>query len=142
MSIEGNNRLGDLLKYESDKNYCREVVTMAEGQNLKMGTIIGIVTESEKAKIVALTKEKTVNGTTTIVQADEDDSALDGCEVPFGVLLEDVDATSAAKKALIIARDAIIASDYVVFPADATADQRKKIIADLESRGIVIRKSA
>lgn len=142
MSMEENNRLGDLLKYESDKNYCREVVTIAEGQNLKMGTIIGVVTESEKAKIVALTKEKTVNGTTTIVQADEDDTALDGSEVPFGVLLEDVDATSEARKALVVVRDAIIASDYVVFPGSASEDQKKAIKLSLEKRGIVIRKSA
>lgn len=142
MSIEEKNRLGDLLKYEADKNYCREVVTIAEGQNLKMGTVVGIVTESDKAKVVALTKEKTSNGATTIVQADEDDTALDGSEIPFGILLEDVDATSAATKALVIARDAIVASDYVVFPADATADQKKKITKDLEKRGIVIRKSA
>ncbi len=142
MSVEENDRLGDLLKYEANKNYCREVVAVAKGQELKMGTVIGMITETGNYKIVSLTKEKTANGTTTIVQADEGDSALDGSEVPFGVLLEDVDTTSAAKKALIITRDAIVASDYVVFPADATADQKKKISNDLEKRGIVIRKSA
>lgn len=134
MSIKENNRLGDLLKYEADKNYCREVVTVAEGQNLKMGTVVGVVSENDKAKIVTLTKEKT--------EEDENDTAPDGSEVAFGVLLEDVDASSGDKKALVVARDAIVASDYVVFPADATADQKKKIINDLEKRGIVIRKSA
>ncbi|MBR1734552.1 MAG: head decoration protein [Alphaproteobacteria bacterium] len=57
-------------------------------------------------------------------------------------MLEDTDATSAAKKALVIARNAILASDYVVFPADSTADQKKKITKDLGKRRIVIRKSA
>ena len=125
MSIEENNRLGDLLKYEADKNYCREVMTVASGQNLKMGTVIGIKTATDEIKIVSIADDET-----------------DGSDSAFGVLLEDVDATSAAKKALVIARDAILAGDYIVFPNDATADQKKKITKDLEKRGIVIRQSA
>ena len=125
MSIEENNRLGDLLKYEADKNYCREVMTVASGQNLKMGAVVGIKSATEEIKSVSISEEET-----------------DGSDSAFGVLLEDVDATSAAKKALVIARDAILASDYIVFPNGATADQKKKITKDLEKRGIVIRKSA
>lgn len=125
MSMEENNRLGDLLKYEADKNYCREVMTVASGQNLKMGAVVGIKSATDEIKIVSISDEET-----------------DGSDSAFGVLLEGVDATSAAKKALVIARDAILASDYVVFPADSTADQKKKITKDLEKRGIVIRKSA
>ena len=125
MSIKENNRLGDLLKYEADKNYCREIMTVASGQNLEMGTVVGIKTATDEIKIVSIADEET-----------------DGSDLAFGVLLEDTDATSATKKALVIARDAILASDYVVFPADSTADQKKKIIKDLEKRGIVIRKSA
>ena len=125
MSMEENNRLGDLLKYEADKNYCREVMTVASGQNLKMGAVVGIKSATDEIKIVSISDEET-----------------DGSDSAFGVLLEDADTTSAAKKALVIARDAILASDYVVFPNDATADQKKKITKDLEKRGIVIRKSA
>ena len=125
MSIEENNRLGDLLKYEADKNYCREVMTVASGQNLKMGAVVGIKSVTEEIKSVSISEEET-----------------DGSDSAFGVLLEDVDATSAAKKALVIARDAILASDYIVLPNGATADQKKKITKDLEKRGIVIRQSA
>ena len=125
MNMEENNRLGDLLKYEADKNYCREVMTVASGQNLNMGAVVGIKSAIDEIKIVSIADEET-----------------DGSDSAFGVLLEDVDATSAAKKTLVIARDAILASDYIVFPADATADQKKKITKDLEKRGIVIRKSA
>ena len=125
MNIEENNRLGDLLKYETDKNYCREVMTVASGQNLKMGTVVGIKTATDEIKIVSIANEET-----------------DGSDSAFGVLLEDVDATESAKEGLIIARDAILARDYVVFPTDATDEQKKKITKDLEKRGIVIRKSA
>ena len=125
MSMEENNRLGDLLKYEADKNYCREVMTVANGQNLKMGTVVGIKSETDEIKIVSIADDET-----------------DGSDSAFGVLLEDINTTLAAKKALVIARDAILASYYVVFPADSTTDQRKKITKDLEKRGIVIRQSA
>ena len=125
MSIEEENRLGDLLKYEADKNYCREVMTVASGQNLKMGTVVGVKSATDEIKTVSIAEEET-----------------DGSDSAFGVLLEDVDATSASKKALVIARDAILASDYVLFPTDATDEQKKKITKDLEKRGIVIRKSA
>ena len=125
MSMEENNRLGDLLKYETDKNYCREVMTVASGQNLKMGAVVGIKSATDEIKIVSIS-----------------DGETDGSDSAFGVLLEDVDATAVAKKALVIARDAIIARDYIVFPADATAEQKKKITKDLEKRGIVIRQSA
>ena len=125
MSIEENNRLGDLLKYEADKNYCREVMTVASGQNLKMGTVVGIKTETNEIKIVSIMENET-----------------DGSDSAFGVLLEDVNASSETKNALIVARDAIVASDSVIFPTDTTPDQKKKITKDLEKRGIVIRKSA
>ncbi len=98
---------------------------LAEGQNLKMGTVIGIITESDKAKIVSISPEES-----------------DGSDTAFGILLGDADATSGDKKALVVARDAIVASDYIVFPTGASTDQKKKITNDLEKRGIVIRKSA
>lgn len=53
MNIEENNRLGDLLKYEADKNFCREVITIAKGENLKMGTVLAFETGDE-CKMVTL----------------------------------------------------------------------------------------
>jgi hypothetical protein len=121
--IEPNN-LGDLLKYEAEKNYCREAVTVAQGQNLKLGTILGMSNDTDQVKAVSL-----------------NDEATDGTNIAIGVLIEDVNATSEAKKSLMVARDAIVSSACVVFPAEATADQKKKIIKELEARGVVIRQS-
>lgn len=126
MSIEENNRLGDLLKYEADKNFCREVITIAKGENLKMGTILAFETGDE-CKMVSLPAAKG--------EAKNTDTA-------FGILLEDVDASTEAKKALTIARNAIVASNYVIFPDGATDNQKAKIKKDLEGRGILIRQSA
>jgi hypothetical protein len=36
--------LGDLLKYEAPNLYSRDRVTVASGQNLPLGTVVGIVT--------------------------------------------------------------------------------------------------
>ena len=49
---------GDLLKFEIDKNYCRETVIVAAGQNLKPGTVVGIVATTGFAKIVSIDSEE------------------------------------------------------------------------------------
>jgi hypothetical protein len=56
-------------------------------------------------------------------------------------MLEDADATSGAKKAVIVTRAAIVADNMLTFPTGATDAQKKKIIKDLDARGIVIRKA-
>lgn len=122
--IEPNN-LGDLLKYEADKNYCREAVTVAQGQNLKLGTILGMSNSTDQVKAVSLNEEE-----------------IDETNIAVGVLMEDVDATSEVKKSLMVARDAIVSTACTIFPNGATADQKKKITKDLEAKGLVIRISA
>jgi hypothetical protein len=128
MAIEEKENLGDLLKFEIDKNYCRETVTVAAGQNLKLGAIVGIVAATGAAKSVYL-------------PTGDEDEVLDGSEIVVGVLLENVDAASGAKKSLMIARGSIVAENALTFPTGASDDQKKKIVKDLEARGIVIRKA-
>ncbi|MDR1334788.1 MAG: head decoration protein, partial [Holosporaceae bacterium] len=98
--IEEGKNLGDLLNWELDRNYCRETVTVASGQNLKLGTVVGIVAATGFAKIVSVDPEEE-----------------DGSDTAVGVILED--ATSGAKAAVIIARTAIVIADGVIFPAGA-----------------------
>ncbi len=66
--------LGDLLKFEAPNLYSRDRVTVAAGQNLPLGTVLGIVTASGKYKQI-------------------DPSAEDGSQVAAGVLLQNCDAT-------------------------------------------------
>jgi hypothetical protein len=122
--IEEGKYLSDLLKFEFDRNFCREVVTVAVGQNLKLGTIVGIVTTTGFAKIVSLDPEEE-----------------DGSDTAVGVILDDVDAVSKEKEAVIVMRIAIVAADAVVFPVGATDAQKKKIIRDLNDSGILVRKT-
>jgi hypothetical protein len=124
MVIEEGKNLADVLNWEIDKNYCREVVTVASGQNLKLGAVVGIVTATGAAKIVSLDPEEE-----------------DGSDVAVGVVLENVNATSGAKKAVIVTRIATILADGIVFPNGATDAQKKKITKDFDARGILIRKA-
>jgi hypothetical protein len=119
MVIEEDNRLGDLLKYELDKNFCREAVTVAAGQNLKMGTIVGMKSATGEVKIVSIASSET-----------------DGGDEAIGIILEDVDATGGAKKSVILFGVAMVVYDRLVFPAAATDAQKKKIVKELFQRAI------
>jgi hypothetical protein len=134
MAIEEGKYLSDFLKWELDRNYCREIVTVAEGQNLKAGAVVGLVTKAGNAAVGQVKAVRLLTG-------EENASSLIGDEIAVGVLLEDADATDDAKEALMLARIAIVADGGIVFSAVPTAAQKAKIVADLDARGIVIRKS-
>lgn len=60
-----SNNLGDLLKQESEKYYSRDVVTLASGQNLKLGTVVAKLTESGKITALDLSKQEPATGAET-----------------------------------------------------------------------------
>lgn len=116
--------LGDLLKYEAPNLYSREQATVAAGQNLPLGAVVGRVTATSKLKAL-------------------DPAAGDGSEVAVGVLALAVDATLIDREdAILIARHAIVARGALIWPAGVTTAQRAAAIAQLEARGIVVRDSA
>lgn len=112
--VEEGTRLGALLKYEGDKNYCRETVKIAKGENLELGTVVEVGTDGECKGLTA-----------------------DG--EAYGVLIQDVDATKKEAEAVVVARDVLLAKPYVIFPEGADDAKKKTIITALEGRGIVIR---
>lgn len=120
-----NERIGALLKYELDKNYSREVVTIAKGQNLKMGTVLGKIKTDDTYKIVSIAEEES-----------------DGSDVAVGILLQNIDATTMATKALILSRIGIVVRDKIIYPDSASEEQKKSILAQLETRGIITREDA
>jgi hypothetical protein len=74
--------LGDLLKYEEESLYSRDQVTVAAGQNLRIGTVLGRVDANGKVKAI-------------------DPAATDGTQIATAVLLQSVDATAVAHHALV-----------------------------------------
>ena len=120
VSIEPNN-LGDLLKFEAPSLYSREEITVAQGQNLTLGTLVG--QESETDLIKALNP-----------------AATDGTQNALGALITDTDALAANIKAVIVTRDAILADHAVIWPTTITLEQKTAAIKQLEARGVIIRK--
>jgi hypothetical protein len=120
--------LGDLLKYELNGNYTREVVTLKGGTTYPLGAVLGRITASG---IHRLSPAATVAG-------DE------GAETAVAVLIEAVDATSGATTGVAVARGpAIVSKAALVF--DASVDQPVEIAAkhnQLAAAGIVPRDTA
>jgi hypothetical protein len=123
MVVTEKNNLGDLLKYEGPNLYSREEMTVASGQNLKRGTVVGVITTSGLIKQVA-------------------PAAADGTELAIGIIMDDVDAKAGNTKAVAIMREAIVAHNAVVWPASITAAQKKAAVENLKLYGIIIRKGA
>ncbi len=113
--------LGDLLKYEAPNLYSRDRVTVAVGQNLQLGAVVGVVTSTGKVKQI-------------------DPSATDGTQVAAGVLMQVCDAALAERTdGLIVARHAIVSDHALQWPTGITTGEQQAAIAQLKSLGVLVR---
>jgi hypothetical protein len=113
--------LGDLLKYEAPNLYSRDRVTVAAGQNLPLGAVVGMVTATGKVKQI-------------------DPSATDGTQVAAGVLMQACDAALAERTdGLIVARHAIVADHALQWPSGITSGEQQAAIAQLKALGVLVR---
>lgn len=116
--------LGDLLKYEAPNLYSRDRVTVASGQNLQLGTVVGIVTATAKFKQL-------------------DPSAEDGTQVAAGVLLQACDAALIDRdNGLVVARHAIVAHHALAWPDAITTAEKLAALAQLKALGVLVRQGA
>lgn len=113
--------LGDLLKYEAPNLYSRDRVTVAAGQNLPLGAVIGVITATGKVKQI-------------------DPSATDGTQVAAGVLMQACDAALAERTdGLVVARHAIVSDHALQWPTGITTGEQQAAIAQLKSLGVLVR---
>ncbi|MGE0805105.1 MAG: head decoration protein [Burkholderiaceae bacterium] len=113
--------LGDLLKYEAPNLYSRDRVTVAAGQNLPLGAVVGVVTATGKVKQI-------------------DPSATDGTQVAAGVLMQACDAALAERTdGLIVARHAIVSDHALQWPTGITTGEQQAAVAQLKSLGVLVR---
>lgn len=118
---EGLN-LGDLLKYEAPNLYSRDLVTVAAGQTLSLGAVVGIVAATSKVKVL-------------------DPSATDGSEVAAGVMIQGCDAALADREdGLMLARHATVSDHALVWPSGITLAEKSLAIGQLKAAGILVRK--
>ena len=114
--------MGDVLKYEVNPNYTREVITLLIGTNYPSGAVLGRITASGKYKLA------TSGGT-------------DGAQTASAVLLYAVDATLADATGIVVARGPAIVS-RAALAYDATVDDAAKIttkIGQLAAADIIAR---
>ncbi len=95
----------------------REVVTIASGQNLAAGTVLGLVTASSKYVL-------------------HDPAASDGSQNAAAIVYADVNATGADRKAVAITRDAIVNANLLTFKAGITGPQKTAAFTALALKGI------
>ena len=114
--------MGDVLKYEVNPNYTREVITLLIGMLYPAGSVLGKVTASGKYTLSPAT-------------------GADGSQTATAVLLHAVDATLADATGIVVARGPSIVS-RAGLAYGATVDDGTKVtakIAQLAAVGIIAR---
>jgi hypothetical protein len=114
--------MGDVLKYEVNPNYTREVITLLQGMPYPVGAVLGRITATGKFKL------STSGGT-------------DGAQTASAVLLYAVDATLADAVGIVVARGPSIVS-RAGLAYDGTVNDAAKIttkIGQLAAVGIIAR---
>ena len=109
--------MGDVLKYEVNPNYTREVVTLLIGTNYPSGAVLGRVTTSGKYTLSPAT-------------------GADGSQTAVAVLLYPVNATLADAVGIIITRGPAIVS-RAALAYEATVNDAAKIAAKITQLGAV-----
>lgn len=115
----------DWLKYEAGSFFSRETAIVLSGSGkLVSGTVLARVTASGKLVPAAA-------------------SGSDGSQTAIGLLLQDVDATSADAAAIIIARHAIVSHLGITYGSTITnSTLRAAANAQLKAVGILVREGA
>jgi hypothetical protein len=114
--------MGDVLRYEVNPNYTREVITLLIGMPYPVGSILGRITASGKYKLAT-------------------SGGADGAQTATAVLLYAVDATLADATGIVVARGPSIVS-RAGLAYDGTVDDAAKIttkLSQLAAVGIIAR---
>src|SRR5690349_8840599 len=114
----------DVVKNEGRNRISRDEGILASGSGaLRPGRVLGRLTAS--SKLVPLAP-----------------AASDGSQTAAAVLLENVDATAADQRVVILSRHAEVVLQALEWPAGITATQQAAALAALEAKGIVARMGA
>lgn len=117
------NNLKDFLVWEEDRDYSRDQITIASGNSVSLGEVLGQITASGKYVPVNA-------------------GASDGSETAAGIAIADYDAASADVKGVAIVREAIITTSNLVWPDGATSNQKAAWLENLAVEGIITREES
>ncbi|WP_372838695.1 head decoration protein [Phaeovulum sp.] len=104
--------MGDVLKYEVNPNYTREVITLLQGMPYPVGSVLGRITTNGKYKLAT-------------------SGGSDGAQTASAVLLYAVDATLADAIGIVLVRGPAIVS-RAELAYDGSVDDATKITAKLD----------
>ncbi|KQP99903.1 hypothetical protein ASF59_10940 [Methylobacterium sp. Leaf121] len=111
----------DVVKNEGRNRISRDEGTLATGSGtLRPGRVLGRITASKKLVPLA-------------------PAASDGSQNADSILLENVDATAADQRVVILARHAEVVIQSLEWPAGINATQQAAALAALEAKGVVAR---
>lgn len=120
-SIDETTHAGGFILSEANGKRSRENITIASGAGkLPAGTVLGKVTS-------------------TGFYVAYDNDATNGSQTAVGVLIAGVDATSSQVAAAMIARDAEVNENELVWDDDNGTSDINAGIADLANVGIIVR---
>ena len=120
MALSETKHAGGFIFSEANGHRSRENVTIASGENLQAGAVLGIVTSGG-------------------AYAHFDNDASDGTQTAAGILIGACDATSAAKEAAIIRRDAEVLGEELVWDDSEDETDIAAGIVELTALGIIVR---
>jgi len=109
--------LSDGIKWEQEADYSRRKITVASGNSVVMLEVVGKVAVTGKYVPLA-------------------PAATDGREAAAGIMIGAIDASAADKAGVILERDALVATENLVWPAGITAGEKTTAIAELDALGI------
>lgn len=117
-TFEERKRIDAVIAYEESAILSREQETLAAGNNLVAGTVLG----------------RLANGNLTAFN-----HAADPAHPAVGVLFEDVDATDGAKPCVAWVRNAVFKEGGIVWTSTPNAGQKAAAVAQLNAAGLTIR---
>jgi hypothetical protein len=113
-------QLSDVLFFEEDREYSRAVVTLLDGSDVDIGTVLGKVTASGN-------------------YANFDDTADDGTEDAAAISLAKAAPSGADANHVVLLRHGVVKKGGLIWPSTADASEQTAAIAQLEALGIMVR---
>lgn len=120
MALTEAGKTGSCIISLANGNQSKDNVTLLSGQDLAANTVLGKITASGKYAAV-------------------DPGSPDGRATAAAILLEATDASGGDKTVAIIARDAEVIADELIWPTTSPAVDTDAGIVDLATHGILVR---
>lgn len=119
-SLTETGHAGGFIMSEANGHRSRENVTLVSGQVVKAGEVLGIITSGGK-------------------YATYDNQASDGTQAAKAVSINDADASDGDIEIAVIARDAEVNGNELVFSGNSSPTDNTAGEADLLAVGIIVR---